>query len=249
MIESVQTDNDSADNMPSQNVDVAASDPSPSSTAAPEKMFTQSQVNKLVGATRKKVREEMMQPQNEQVSAQPMQAVQSSSQTPAIDEQKLRQLVAEETDKKIKETAQEQQKEAYKQQVQQFANSFGQKFEAAKVKYPQLDQSFNDLNLINNLPLLGALHSLDDVGGVINELHQNPEAFAKVNDLLRTAPAMAQKKLHQMAASIKANEEAKKAEDAKSVSEPLSQMSPSMANTDSGKRSSADWANYYKGKV
>lgn len=216
-----------------------------SSPSPQEKMLPQSQVDKLIKTAKlaeaEKVRKEFMQSNNDSGIQAATQATQTQENS-GFDQQKLQKLVQDELTKK----AQEYQKQQEYHQHINFANNFAAKIEASKIKHPEIEKVFGDLNLANNPSLLRSLDTVDNLGDVLMDLHQNPDAFAKINLLAEKAPAMAHNALNKLSASIKANESAKQQAEQNKVPSPLSQVNASMANADTGKASFSDLQRKYR---
>lgn len=207
---------------------------------APEKMLSQSDVNKIVGRTRQEERERMErefarrqqgQQNSATSSASPQaQTVQQSQQgiggMPAVDEDRVRQLYREEAER-----------HAYEAMNNRVANDFVSKIDSAKNKYQDFDQVTEDLKIMN-LPMnyVHIFNEFDNAGDMLYDLGKNPEKLGPIVPLFYD-PVLAKKALRKLSESIKANEAALQH---KPANQPLSQVTASPTGVDSGKSTISD---------
>lgn len=114
-------------------------------------------------------------------------------------------------------------------QVQQTANQFAQKMEAAEAKYPGLREKLNKLDYSTAAPVVQLANNMDNSADVMHELIENPMKMANMITLAYSQPNVAQSAMQSLSQSIKQNEAAKKANE-NQANDPLNPITPS-ANT------------------
>ncbi len=225
-----------------------------------EKLIPQSQVNKIVGDAKASARrtayedgkrdalaelqinQSQMQPPVQQPPMQ--QAPQAAPQgQPAPGMQvpmgNMNQgMSSDEIQRRIDEGVQrhvEQQRQHA--DWQQTVNSFMQKASSGPQKYDDFDQVVAPLQLDKNTHLVTLTNLVDNTADVLHDLGKNPEKVAILNELSRTNPQLAIKKMQDLSNSIKTNQAATQQQ---SPNEPLSQLKPSTVTTDNGSRTVSD---------
>lgn len=123
--------------------------------------------------------------------------------------------------------------------AQKIEQNYLNKIDQARDKYPDFDEKYEALNIEQHPNLVLWMDGLDNVGDVVYDIASNPEKFASILMLANGgSPKLAQTKLNQLSASIKANEAAKKQPIAPA---PLSQIQPSSVGVDGGVNSVSDF--------
>ena len=214
----------------------------PETQAAPvEKMIPQSQVNKIAAREAHQAADRARRDAYAEFERQKPQQADAQSQQPSSlggmqqqNPEQIRQLIRE---------------EAYRMSNQAMADKIAQNFEskmdAARSKYADFDEKFSALNIEQHPELVLMTQDLDNVADVMYDIASNPEKVAQVMMLARSDfPQLARQKLHSLAASIAANEAAKKTPEAP---EPLGQVKPSNIGADSGDMSVSDFRKIFRG--
>lgn len=204
--------------------------------AVPEKIVTQSEFNKAMGAAKKSAYEqgrrqalaELQAQQQMQQEQQQQQSGQSMGGISQMPEDQIRQMIAEEAEK--------QKHQAVMQQV---ATDFTQKMMAAKDKYPDFEDTVSQLNLPTIPQIVYWANATDNTADVMYDIAKNPSKFANLLMLTHTAPHLAQKELSKLSESIKKNQAAQAQQ--QSTNEPLSQLKPSNIGSDNGSMSPSDY--------
>jgi len=193
-----------------------------------EKMLRQSEVNDIIGSVKKEAYEKGKR----EAASQPMQQpVQQHEQTiggvSQLSDEKIRQLINEESQKKTNyDTA------------QRIAQEFTQKMMAAKDKYPDFESTVTKLNLPQIPHIVNWANSLDNTADVMYEIAKYPAKFASIMTLAYTSPHLAVEEMQRLSNSIKQNEAAVKQQ---TPAEPLSQVKPSTTGADNGSMSITDY--------
>lgn len=194
-----------------------------------EKVLKQSEVNELVGrikheAFEKGKREALAQsPHNNQVS----QGTSSMGGMPEATDDRIRQVIADEA-----------QKQAQMQQVQNTLSNFAQQMGTGKGKYSDFDETVANLGDLQNLPHIVHLAADTGIAGdVMYELGRNPGKVASLTTLAYINPHLAKVEMKKLSDSIKMNQQSS---NSPSVNEPLSQVKPSTVGTDTGSNSVRD---------
>lgn len=196
---------------------------------AGEKLLKQSEVNDLLGrakhaAYEKGKREAMDASQNSQSQQT---ANSSMGHMPAITEDEIRRMIADEA-----------HKQNQLQSAQQMIDNFGQQMGSGKGKYQDFDETIASLGNLQNIPHLVQMATETGMAGdVMYDLGKNPGKVATLTTLSYVNPHLAKIEMNKLAHSIKTNEAAAQARQAQ---EPLDQVTPSTVGTDNGSNSIRD---------
>lgn len=239
---------------------------SPAPTPAPrepERTFSQTEVNDVVGRAKSEAVERYKRetsvashnytpPQNAPVappSQQPY-APHQPQQPAAQSEDRMRQLAAEEIQRQRNEWVTESHKNAQEQEAARIATDFFTKVNAGKANIPDFDTVMSNVDL-GSIPYHVQLASMvDNTAEVMYELAKNPVKIGQLQTLIdidmragRT-PKLALAELQKLSQSIKDNAQASKQRE---PNQPLGQMRPSNAGTDSkGPLTASDYRRRYK---
>lgn len=211
-----------------------------------ERTFTQSEVDKLAVAMRKKgyeqaVREKSTQqaqspaPAVEQPAYQQQAAAEVNQQQQLSDQQRSQMtgLSVEEIRRIALEATQGQQEQAAKMAVaQKIISEVGNKFTDAAKKLDDFENTVSSLKFDVNPQLLTALNSVDNAGEVAYEIASNPQKRAQMKLLINNDFDDAVAIIKSISDSIKNNESA--VNSATPVKQPLGQVKPTSSGVDSG---------------
>jgi hypothetical protein len=153
-----------------------------------------------------------------------------------FNEDKIRQMIAENTQQQLQNQLHEmQQMGAWQNTAETFVN----RIQAAKEKYPDLEQSLIDLGIAKHTDVVKIANSIENTADVMDHLRKNPEQLFMLSAFVKSGEMeMAKFKMQQLSNSIKANTSASSSP---SASQPLSQLKASTIGTDSGEMTQADW--------
>lgn len=206
-------------------------------TNAEEKMLSQSEVNRIVGAAKAEAAERARRQAAEQFQAeqQARMVPQNGAQAPSLDEQiNERVQAALQADKERVEAARQQAAEAeYKEELRSIANNFMSKVREGKGAYEDFDAvtATLDLRAFPQIVFLSA--ELDNPADVVYELGLNPQKLVTIQALAERSPQMAKQQLEALSNSIKANRQA--LENPNQTNAPLPRIKPSTtAGADAG---------------
>lgn len=187
-----------------------------------EKMLTQSEVNELVGRIKKetklktyeKAKRDIMAELQQQAPTEPQQVVsqqanQSMGGMPTYTAEQIKQMVAEQTAQQMQAIKQQQEQEMLQQHFNRVVGSFASKIEAAKSKYPDIEDKLASLDLRSIAPIIEYANDVDNTADVMMDLIDNPH---KIGSLLANHSVnrdLARKTMSQISSSIKHNEAAK----------------------------------------
>jgi hypothetical protein len=258
MTEMVNGDNQSSSNF----AGVPVTPSSTQTTSAPtesERTFRQSEVNDLVGRAKNEAierykRESSMAshntPQNQQAYApQPNQqqyTPPAPHQVPNISQDEVRRLAAEETQRLRNEWAQESNIKAQEQDAQRIASEFYTKVGAGEGGMQAFEKVIQDSGVdLRSIPYHVQLANMvENTREVMIELANNPSKIGMIQNLIDIdlkagrQPNLAMAEMRRLSQSMKDNAHAK---NFKAPNDPLSQMRPSTAGTDTGARSVSDY--------
>jgi hypothetical protein len=215
----------------------------PIATSAPAvapsapKMFTQEQVNDIVGRTRREVRENYTHRISDNANSQ---ANVQQAQTPA---QPQAAYTPEQIQKMVDDRVQQQNQHAY---LQNFSQNLNTKMQTER----EQDAGFRDVEAAINLPGLSmqyphfvlAVGNLDNTGQVMRELHKNPATFSTLLQLMsnQATQPMGIQQLQALSSSIKSNQAAVEDATRTTPNSPLSQVRTSVNTPDNGNLSVSD---------
>lgn len=226
----------------SDNVTPVASTPAVSAVApTPAKVFSQEELNEIVGRNKKDAYEHGKRDALATVNQSPAQSQPAPTQSAQSSQMGgVTQLTSEQIQRMIDERA----PQAFAQQLQQqqYLNNTTQliqKLESGKVDYPDFDQRVAALNLPAHSELIPLLNSLDQgvAAGVLSDMADNPRKFADLKVLNMMNPQLAAVELNKLAESIRQN---KVAAQVKLPNDPLAQIKTSVTGADNGSLTVAD---------
>ena len=197
---------------------------------APEKTFTERQVNDIVKAR--------------------LQRAQAPEPTQSVDLEEVRRVAAE----AAREAAQQEHESAQKKQVNEFyqregarvQNEFASKMNAVKEKYADFDTTVSGFPFTSFPNSLIVSNGFDNTGDIMMELVKNPTKLEQLESLAARDPSMTliKREMQRISDSIKINE---KATSAKTANAPLSQITPSSIGADNGSPTLNDLKRIYRG--
>lgn len=201
-----------------------------------ERNLTQSEVNEIVKKVkrdeRRKHEQQLHQMQMNAVPPAPVAPTPNTVSQPASPEDRIRQIVAEET-KQQRETWEAQKaQEMQNEQAQTIVDKFYSKISAGKGKYQDFDAVTGDieLNQFTNTVQLLADH-VENAADVLYEFGKDRLKMSQLEVLAIQSPSSAIVQIKRLADSIKENESAA---NVRVPGEPLSQLKHSNAGTTSG---------------
>lgn len=171
---------------------------------AQQRMFTQSDVDSIVGTRLKEVREH---------------ATQNMRSGPNEDD--MRRITREEVEKA-------QKKLIHEAQVQNEVSTFMNRINAAKDKHPDLVQKLQDMGIEQVPQLVPLLNSVDNTADAIADLAENPHKIGTILSLMRESPHLAAQAVKRLSKSITDNDKAMQSMNSvANTKEPLSQVTAS----------------------
>lgn len=198
-----------------------------------EKMVAQSEVNKIAA----NVRQDAYAKARRDAEQEFMAKQGSMGGTPQFSQEQLAEV------KRIyKEEAMQEYHMAMGQKI---ASELQVKVDRAKAKYPDFEEAVRPLELWEHPDLMAMLNGVDNSEDVIYEMAQNERKFVDLVALSHK-PALAQRAIQKMSASIKQNEQAKNTS-TPNVKEPLSQLKQSSSGLDNGEWTVKDFKKRYRG--
>lgn len=207
--------------------------------AQPEKMMSQPEVDKLVGAVKAKERAQA-EAQYRQMMQQSQAGSMGGMQQPqGFDEDAL----LDRASKRMQSTLDEQRKsyelEQQKAQINEVAHTYLEKMKQGPMLYEDFDQVTKSFKPAKFPQVAIWAAQQDNTPAIIYDLAKNPQKLAQLHVLALTDEEMAVEEMTKLSQSIKRNEEAVNS-NVKSPS-PLSKLkSSAAAGSDTGKRSVSD---------
>lgn len=165
------------------------------------------------------------------------------SKLASISSDELRKIAQEEADRLFNTKLEEQKKSVEEQQAKEWGESFERKIDASQQANPKVKQHFTELNLLYQPNLLGALSMLEpsDLGAVIQDLYNRPEAYSNMLVLAQNAPARAGAEITKLAEGLRAQNVTKETKQQFSSPSPLSQIKSNTTTDNNAGTSGFDW--------
>lgn len=193
--------------------------------AEEEKTLKQSQVNELVGITRKEAYERGKKEAEAVLKAAPVDTTEGFSTEAAPPAQ----MSSEQVQQMIKQEAANQANQA---QAQKIVDELSQKVIAARDKYPDVDEKLGTLHLDYYPHIAGWANTLPNTVDVLYEMQKNPAKYGQVISLVNSGmPELAFAELQKLSKSIQQNDKGKEQQ---FPAEPLGQVKPTITGADNG---------------
>lgn len=151
---------------------------------------------------------------------------------PSIDNEKIAQMVQQEFDRRHQSHKESSERAHHEKKVNDIANDFMSKIEAAKDSYPDLIKRQSEI--VDLALLVPFINETSQVAGIAQHLLDNAAAYTNLLLLTQTSPERARREFKKLEESIKQNDEARNRE---YPNAPLSQPNPSINTMDSGSSS------------
>lgn len=233
---------DLVNNSSESNIDasqaVQSSAPAPTYTPPSEsnndKLFTQDDVNRIVGKVRAEDKERYRK------ADQPQPTYQQPNAASAED---IERIAAQKMEQMRNQWQQEAQQKALESDAQRIANEFFTKISTGKDKYQDFDTVTADLEFRSIPQVVQLANMVDNTADVMYDLAKHPTKIAMLQQLVTINPKLAFNEMQRLSNSIKEND---KAANTKLPNEPLSQLRPSNTGMDSGEPSMKDLKAKYR---
>lgn len=224
--------------------DSSVGQPAPVSSQASERLFSQSELNDIVKRAKNEAVDRDRRAREQ--SSYDTGSVSQSHATVDRNEDAIRKIVAEETQRQREVFEQQTRQRTEQEQAQNIVNKFWNKVSTGKDKYQDFEKVTGDIEYArfpNTVQLLA--DHIDNASDVLYELGKDRFKMAQLESLSYLSPRDAIIQAQRLANSIKENEEAAKV---KLPNEPLSQMRPSTTGLGSSDSNSfRDLRSKYRG--
>lgn len=211
-----------------------------------ERIFTQSELNEIVGRAKHEAVESLKRQQTQQASQQPAYtAPQSQSTTRSLSEDDVKRLTGEELNRQREEWERQSLEQQNASAAQRIVEAYKTKIAAGKEKYQDYEAVTNalDMRYYPSVVQLLAEH-VDNASDILYDLAKNRTKLSQLEAAWNHNPQDAIYEIRRLSDSIKANEQTTQM---KGSNAPLSQQRPSNTGTDSGALSVRDYKMKYKG--
>lgn len=227
------TDNVNVSETTSQNQNVASTQnvSTPISAPAP-KLYTDDEVNKIVGEKKQKAYEHGRQ--EALAGLQNQQNVNNSGQQPTVNQTPVNtpQQLTPEQEKRIADQAYQ------RMQNDQLVNQFALKMTQGQQKYSDFEKVVTPLQF-NTIPkVVQIANGFENTADIMYDLGKNPAKVSNLMVLAEINPHLAYQEMQRLSDSIKKNETA--IANQQDVKAPLGQIKPSNVGAGSGKITSAE---------
>jgi hypothetical protein len=186
-----------------------------------EKMFRQNDVNDIVGRAKREAVESYKRQQAQQL--------QYGSQY-SVSEEQIKKLASEEIQRQRDVWVQEQERQIQEKEVQRVISAYQNKLSEGKAKYEDFEQVTSDLEMQYYPSVVQMLADhVDNSADVMYDLARNRYKLGQLQNIYERNPKDAIYEIKKLSKSLKDNEEAMNARQAKA---PLSQnkFSPTSSN-------------------
>lgn len=208
-----------------------------------ERVFTQSELNEIVGRAKRDAIESH-QRQQAQNASQQQNSQAPSNPSRSLSEDDVRRLTTEELSRQREEWERQTQERQHADTAQRIVNSYKEKIAAGKDKYQDFEAVTNNLDMryYPNVVQLLAEH-VDNASDILYDLARNRTKLAQIEAVCERNPQDAVYEIRRLSESIKANDDSSKM---RTSNAPLSQQRPSNTGTDSGALSMRDLKAKYR---
>ncbi len=212
-----------------------------------ERLFTQSELNEIVGRAKHEAVESHKRQQTQQAPQQQSYAQQQSTNSfKSLSEDDVKRLTGEELGRQREEWERQSLERQQADAAQRIVSAYKEKIAAGKDKYQDFEAVTNnvDMRYYPNVVQLLAEH-VDNASDILYDLAKNRIKLYQLESTCQHNPQDAIYEIRRLSDSIKANEESSRM---KTSNSPLSQQRPSNTGTDSGAALSVrDYKRMYKG--
>ncbi len=204
-----------------------------------EKMLSQSEVNALVGAEKRKAADAERRRLEQMYAQNGSQGQQMQQQSQGFDKEALMNEMLQKVESQRQAERDEMMAAEQKRRVDELAQTYTQKMNTGKDLYEDFEKVVGGFNP-SNFPHLTVLAAqMDNLPEIMYDINKNRSKLVTLNALAKEDPALAREELEKLSKSIKDNEAALKGN--QRASQPLKQLKTStIAGSDSGKRSISD---------
>ena len=206
-----------------QNLDAGVPDVQPS-VVPTEKMVAQSEVDRVVGASKHEAYERGKREAMQMAGPGAAQTAQG-----AMSEDQVLKIIQEQTQKAQQEAIAAQQQQAQQQMAEKIVGEFSTKMNEGSKNYEDFHDVVKVLDLQHIPDIVQLANSVPNTADVMYELGKNPEKVAMIRSLIKDRQyAAAHVAMTKLSGSIEANKKA--LENVQPSREPLSQMKASSTN-------------------
>lgn len=216
---------------------------SPPMENAAEKMFSQAELNRIVGHEKAKAHaakrelEERYQREMQEIAGKQQQQTERNAQVPRdVDADAIYQQVQERFNR-------EMQERQLKSEMEKVANSYLSKMAEGKNAYEDFEDVTKDFDPTSFPQLTYLVSGMDNASDVIYDLAKNPLKLAALDRLAEKNPKQAQTELLKLSRSITENRKAQAESGSYNIAEPLDRLQPSRVSGSNGKPTIRDLRN------
>lgn len=199
----------------------------------PEKLFTQEEVNKLIGKRKQRAANAAASAVQAQY-ADEIEALrnQQDERNQEIPRDVDINAIAQQVQRKISEDLNRRQLE---QEMNHAAQKYTSSLEVGRADYPDFDEVTGDFEPENMPQLTYLMANMDNAADILYEISKNPQKLATLDYLALRNPNKARTELLKLSRSIVQNKQAVAEHQESQTREPLDRLSPSRISGDNGK--------------
>lgn len=222
------------------------STPVPPQQSADERVFKQTDVDRIVKHAKQDAVDTFRKMQTEQpdyVKQKYGESALPQAQSPSSQDE-IRRIAAQEAQRLRDEWTSDAKQKSETEMAQRVVQNFRNKIAAGKEKYQDFDSVVGDIQIARFPNVVGLLADyVDNSHDILYELGKDRIRLANLEQLAQMSPQDAIVQARRISQSIKDNEAASKI---RTPNEPLSQMRPSNTGTDNGVMSVKDYRAKYR---
>lgn len=190
-----------------------------------ERLFTQQEVNDLVGRNKREAVERFQRQQMAKLSQNQDGSSQDGHQNASYgSSDEIRRIAAEESQRLMDKSTADAQRNAQMESANRIATEFFTKLGTGKEKYQDFEKVMSDVEFQAIPHVVELANMTDNTADLMYELAKNPSKIANIQQLIAISPKLAYAEMQKLSQSIKDNESAA---NVKLPNSPLSQLRPS----------------------
>lgn len=197
-----------------------------------ERVFTQSELNDIVGRAKHEAVESHKRQNTQQVTQPPTYAQANATSSRQLSEDDVKRLTTEELGRQREEWERQSLERQHAQQAERIVTNYKEKIAAGRDKYEDFEKvtSSVDMRHYPNVVQLLADH-VDNASDILYDLAKNRTKLYQLESTCTHNPDDAIYEINRLSSSLKTNDDASRI---KTSNQPLSQQRPSNTGTDSG---------------
>lgn len=200
-------------------------------TAEPERMVPQSEVDKLVVGVKREAAEKARREAEAEFSRQSNgnPHAQGIGGMPAIDVSKIKEEVLDGLRSELEEKQRAAEEGERRRRASEFVATYESKLAEGKGRYDDFDEVVSQIDPKEFVDVILLAGQAEGTADIMYELARNPDKLARVASMAQRSQKQAQRMMAEIATSVKQNREA--VDNHQTTKQPLPKLTPSTAGT------------------